>query len=370
MKVFYDGSIFSLQKNGGISCYWVEYLKYFATTPESPLTLSLSLYPGYENNMALKPHLETLAKRVVIAEKNTLQMMTDLSFGGAGQVAKKVDIFHSPYFNLPPQKRGRCNILSVNDLLYLDQKEKNSRYYARRFLQNRSIERANRFVAISHVTKSELLRCFPSIEPTAVQVIHLAASEIFSAPPATLSPQCTFSAPDFSYLLYVGGRSGYKNFVRFVEAFADTKSDLQVICIGGGAFDQLERDTLVRLGVLDKFMQFTGVSDRELAYLYSRAVALVYPSQREGFGIPILEAMAAGCPVMCLAQSSMKEIAGEAALFLEDEECANLAKTLGRAQGSEREQIVQAGQLRASEFSWRKSAEQLFNFYEGVGREF
>ena len=208
--------------------------------------------------------------------------------------------------------------------------------------------RADHLIAISHATKDDLIRFF-GIDPAKITVIHLASALSVSAPGLAPPLRAGKDGGDEPYLLYVGARSGYKNFAALLEAYGRSSSlrrRFRLVCFGGGPFDTAERKSLAAAGLSDRVTQRSG-GDAALIQCYRGAAAFVCPSLYEGFGLPVLEAMSQDCPVLCAWAGSLPEVAGEAAAYfdpasvdsiqtvleatLADQFVLNSLRTLGRA---------------------------------------
>ncbi|MBT8060266.1 MAG: glycosyltransferase family 4 protein, partial [Gammaproteobacteria bacterium] len=170
------------------------------------------------------------------------------------------------------------------------------------------------------------------------------------------------------YLLYVGQRDGYKNFGRLLRTWAGDSvllGEFDLLCFGGGPWSTEERAEIGRLSLPDgRLIQAHG-EDAVLVGLYQNAAAFVYPSMYEGFGIPPLEAMSQGCPVLSSNVSSMPEVLGDAAEYFPPEDRDALREALHRVLGdSERRSELQArGRERAARFTWRRCAEETLAAY-------
>jgi glycosyltransferase involved in cell wall biosynthesis len=168
--------------------------------------------------------------------------------------------------------------------------------------------------------------------------------------------------------LYVGARGGYKNFERFVRAFALSQrlhQEFDLLCFGGGPLQTAERQMIADAGLgPDQVVQMGG-GDEILAALYQQAAALVYPSLYEGFGIPPLEAMAVGCPVICSNSSSLPEVVGDAAESFDplDQEAMLAAMEAVLASPTQRSALVAAGRIRYQQFTWKKCARETEAIY-------
>jgi glycosyltransferase involved in cell wall biosynthesis len=219
---------------------------------------------------------------------------------------------------------------------------------------------ASHYITISESTGRDLRRFFPYIEPSQVTVAHCGWDPLFSpaSPEEIQAFQGKFSI-DKPYFLLVGDRlgySGYKNSTLLFQALnkIENKEDFSVLCVGGQPELERELHDLAQ-GITTYVVHLTN---EELRVAYSGAVALAYPSRYEGFGLPIIEAMACGCPVITCRTSSIPEVAGEAALYVDSFDPDELAITLESVQNpSTREDLRNRGFAQVQKFSWSKMAE-------------
>lgn len=173
---------------------------------------------------------------------------------------------------------------------------------------------------------------------------------------------------DFPFILYVGARAGYKNFELLLETYAraiNINNNCKLLCFGGGSFSKEEVSLLRRLKVEDKVIQVSGTDDF-LADLYMQASVFVYPSLYEGFGIPPLEAMNYGCPVLASNSSSIPEVIGNAGLLFEPTCSYELLVKMDKilTDTALRNTLIDLGYQRESEFTWDKCAQETLNFYK------
>ena len=222
--------------------------------------------------------------------------------------------------------------------------------------KHRGIHHASSYIAISQNTACDLVKFFPQIPSTLVTVAHCGVANSFS--PASLEEvNCFKSKYGISkpYFLLVGAGSGYKNANLFFQAFAKlySRQGFEIICTGSGILLNPEfRDCTWGSAV-----HMLQLSDQELKLAYSGAIALVYPSKYEGFGMPVLEAIASACPVITCANSSIPEVGGEAALYVNDDDIDGLADALCEVQKPKiRNSLIAAGLEQAKKFSWSKMA--------------
>ena len=218
-------------------------------------------------------------------------------------------------------------------------------------------------VAISESTKSEMVHHL-GVAPEKIRVIHLASEvEPSSEPP--------ISAAGRPYLLWVGTRQSYKNFSQFIVALSRSKrfcSDCLLVCAGGPelSVDELQLLSDHRIPV-DRVIHCRP-DDNELASLYTHAEVLVYPSKYEGFGLPPLEAMTCGCPVVASNRTSIPEITGDAALRIDPDDADSIAAAIDRIcdDGTYRTEMIRRGIERAQCFSWKRCVDSHLKLYESL----
>ena len=223
--------------------------------------------------------------------------------------------------------------------------------------KHNGIKHASAFITISENTAKDLNNCFPEIPLESITVAHCGVDSLFSS--ASVDEIKDFKYKygiDKPYFLLVGSGTGYKNGILFFQAFSKiaSSSGFDIICTGIGGVLATE----LRAYTLGSTIHLIQLSDEELALAYSSAVALVYPSKYEGFGMPILEAMACGCPVITCPNSSIPEVAGDAAIYVNDNDVDDLANALCEVQKPGiRQSLITAGLAQAKKFSWTKMAQ-------------
>jgi mannosyltransferase len=171
-----------------------------------------------------------------------------------------------------------------------------------------------------------------------------------------------------NFVLFVGWRHSYKNFHVAVQAIA-ARPDYWLVSVGGETLNPRERQ-LLQTHLPNRHVHLPAVDDEHLNHLYNYAHALLYPSSYEGFGLPVLEAMAAGCPVIATNASSIPEVCGDAGLLVDGALPDVLADKITGLQNSEfRSEIIAKGYRQAKRFSWEKCYRETMSFYEQVMRE-
>lgn len=211
-------------------------------------------------------------------------------------------------------------------------------------------------IAVSEYTKNEIIS-FYGIDEAKIKVIYHGASMMPMA-----------QKEDKGYLLYVGERGGYKNWERFVRSVAPmiNEEELKLICTGK-EFTKKEKKLLFELGIENR-VSARFVLDNEMRDVFAHASAFIYPSKCEGFGLPILEAWANGCPVVLAKASCFTEIARDAALYFNLDDEDGLRRSIRLAIGEKRATIIQKGYEELSRFSlaWAKCAQNTMNIYKYV----
>lgn len=295
-----------------------------------------------------------------------------LSYGWALR-GSSCDLWHATYFTVPVATNVPV-VVSNYDMVH----RLFPRLYSRRPAddafrrrQERALLRADHIIANSETTKADTARLV-GIDPDRITAIPLACSPQFRRLPPehglAASPALEALAGEGRpYLLYVGGRYPHKNFWGLVEGFAAWKREDFLLVVAGPPLDGQERCLLARSGVLDRVRMVVRPSDEELVGLYNAAAAFVYPSLYEGFGVPLLEALSCGCPVVASRIPSSREVAGDLAVYFDLEDAGTLLQALESAVQRGREPgWLEAARVRAAEYSWEACARSTLDVYRMV----
>lgn len=273
------------------------------------------------------------------------------------------DVFHPTFFNPYFLKYlKKPFVLTIHDMMpelfpqYF--KHDDSQIIAKKILVNK----AAAIVAISEKTKADVVDIL-KVDPKRITVIHHGGPVREEINDASLFP-----AP---YFLYVGVRDRYKNFkqtLRDFAQFATTHRDILLVCTGPD-FNSEELSMIKQLNIQDSVKHITA-SEHQMKVLFSNAIAFIYPSLYEGFGMPILEAMAYGCPVLLNNKSCFPEIGGNAAIYFDStDNVSDLPEKMEHVysvSAKERISIIEKGYCQLARFSWEKSSRQLADVYKSV----
>ena len=285
---------------------------------------------------------------------------------------ERPDVYHAPHYVLPPAVRCR-SVVTIHDCIHLmfPQYLPNRAAYAyARASMWAAARRSDRILTVSEASKRDILHFF-NVKPEKIVVVYNAIDEHFSATPseeqvARIRERYQL---DHKFVLYVGNIKPHKNLVRLIEAFSQlrrTHDDLKLLIIG----DEISKLPALRRAVhrhkLHKFVRFLGyLKDDTLTVLYRLASVFVFPSLYEGFGLPPLEAMASGTPVVTSNVSSLPEVTGDAAVLVDPYDVDSISDGMRRILDDPRlaEELRIKGLKRALEFSWQRSVEKTHRVY-------
>jgi glycosyltransferase involved in cell wall biosynthesis len=284
-------------------------------------------------------------------------------------ITGSLDVFYSPDFVLPPTRRATRTLLTVHDLSFMHYPETfvpPLRRYLERVVP-RSIARADRVLADSAHTRSDIISLFDA-PPDKVQVLYSGVHPRFCPEPEPGEQERLrdrYGIDDRPYILSVGTLQPRKNYVRLIRAFTNPKLETlkpeTTLLIGGGR-GWLYQDIFAEAEKHGDRVRLLGfVDDADLPALYRNGALFAFPSLYEGFGLPVLEAMACGMPVVCSDASSLPEVAGGAALLVDPLDTDALTQALARVleDAELRREMVARGFAQAARFTWEQAARQL-----------
>jgi glycosyltransferase involved in cell wall biosynthesis len=287
--------------------------------------------------------------------------------------AGQLDLFHSPNFILPPTQ-GAKTLLTVHDLSFIRHPQ-GAVASLRNWLNQvvpRSLARADHILADSESTKKDLTEIF-NINPEDITVVGAGVEERFQPVTAAASlaavQQRYHLPPSEKFVLGLGTLEPRKNFTGLIAAFSQSpvRETHHLVIAGGKGWLYDDIFTAARTSPATDRIHLIGfVADADLPALYSLADIFAYPSHYEGFGIPVIEAMACGVPVVCANNSCLPEVAGQSAVQVMATDTVALAEALNRLATDSmlREQAIREGFRQASKFNWHAAAERLLNVYQ------
>lgn len=351
MKIVYDNIIFSLQKIGGISVYWYELIKRLEKSKNN-----IIFFDNINNNIVRK-------QLNIKYSKESSFPVTILRYLPFRKRIPGNSIFHSSYYRVSLQK-SVINVVTVHDFTY-EYFRKGLPKLIHVWQKYFAIKRADAIICVSENTKKDLLEFYPKIDKHKIKVIYNGVSNDFFK----LEYSKQFLNKKFhklkgkKYLLFVGSRVSYKNF-DVVISIIKLLTGYSLVVVGQD-FNEKEKSKLE--SIMDKVFLYKNLSNEDLNIIYNNAFALLYPSSYEGFGIPILEAMKAGCPVISAKFSSIPEVGGDTALLVKEINVDSFIKLVKKLENDNyRKNLINKGFKQSKKFSWDKCYEETFNFYSEI----
>jgi glycosyltransferase involved in cell wall biosynthesis len=289
---------------------------------------------------------------------------------------QRIDLFHAPHYVVSPLTRCPY-VVTIHDCIHLRFPQylphRRAHLYARTMMRM-AARGARRVLTVSEASKQDILT-FLGVPASKVEVVYNALDERLSVPPTETEIQLVrerylLTSP---FILYTGNIKPHKNIDRLIEAYSLLRKrgleDVKLLIIGEevSKFPSLRR--LVHRYQLHAHVRFFGhVPDATLAALYRLAAVFVFPSLYEGFGLPPLEAMAAGAPVVTSNVSSLPEVVGDAALLIDPHDAGALANAISRVltDGNLRADLIRRGHARVKAFSWERSVARTHAIYHEV----
>ncbi len=325
--------IFGLQPLGGITNYAFEMAFRYSQHPEVALTM------GW-------PH-EIISKRRSQIEALGQASVTDRipnRFGRYGKSPLRTPFVHSSYYRLS-KRRNSINVVTAYDFVY-ERYRSGLAAFVHGVQKRHVCENADLILCISENTRNDLLDSYSTIGDDRVLVTHLGVDGSTFFEPKELCPDYA------NAVIFVGERNGYKRFDLAVNAVALSLQDLVIV---GGSLSAKELELLE--GALKGRWRFAGrLSDVELRTVYGSAYAFIYPSDYEGFGLPILEAQACGCPAVVANRSSFPEVGRDAAIYAAEQTPEAYADCLANLEVTETRDVTRKkGLANASSFHWDKT---------------
>lgn len=269
------------------------------------------------------------------------------------------DIIHKTYYDNKIKKNNAKVVLTVFDLWH--EKNFNCKYLPKKY----SLNISDHILCPSIKTKNDLVDIY-NIDPKKISITYFGIEQFGEKFKDTKIE--VFSKP---FILYVGKRERYKNFINFIKAFSNShqlKKDFNIICFGGGPFTKNEKDLFVNYNISEIVLNSKNNEDLYLYNLYKNAKCLVYPSLHEGFGLPPLEAMSLGCPVISSNHEAILEAVSDAASLFNPLEIDDITRALINTiySNDKINKLKEKGFIQANKFSWKKCAIETIKIYGKV----
>ena len=300
------------------------------------------------------------------------------------KLPKNIDLVHYPYFepfflSLPIFKSHKT-IVTVHDLtplVFPEHFKPGIRGALKWQVQKLALKQLDIIITDSESSKKDIVK-FAGIEENKIRVVYLAPSERFKKienTPALDSVKEKYKLPE-KFVLYVGDVTWNKNLPRLIEAIK--KLDVKLVLVGSALarsdFDKTNpwnQDLLKVQKMIEndkRFIKLGFVPTEDLVVLYNIARVFAMPSIYEGFGLPVLEAMSCGCPVVTTKEGSLKEIGGDAAYFVDGYSVDSIAEGVDKvfSDSPHKKNFLQKGLLQARRFSWRQTSEKTIGVYKGI----
>lgn len=315
--------------------------------------------------------LKTIAPNFAVVETRHKEFSFAEQFGLLWQIRSlKADLVHFPFVQQPIFYRGKV-VTTMQDLTTLRFRNPSKNWliftvkqWVYKWVNKRAAHKSAALITPTEFVKDDVAR-FAGINTRKVTVTYEAADKI------TDQPEPVAGLEDSQFIMYVGRPQAHKNLGRLIEAFAVLKQsqpDLKLVLAGkkDALYKQHERN-VKKLGVPD--VVFTDfVSEGQLRWLYEHTAAYIFPSLSEGFGLPGLEAMVHGAPVVSSNATCLPEVYGDAALYFDPLDVANMADQISKVLASEklRQELVVKGRGQIAKYSWRRMAGQTLEVYTHV----
>jgi mannosyltransferase len=364
MKLLLDNIIFSLQRAGGASVVWQQHLE--RLLKDADFDCHFLEYDSAEFNFFRKQLY--ISKDLIDLKSSSflfLNRYLDLNLN-----KNEKHIFHSSYYRLEKGK-NTINVTTVHDFTY-EHFIKGLAQKVHSYQKNFALNNSEGIICISESTKRDLLNFLPHIKKSKIKVIYNGVDEAFkvlSNGPNIFKKKHYFE--DYQYALYVGDRKTiYKNFAMAVEACSLVK--IPLLLIGGGKLSVKEYKYMIEKLGDGNFISLLNVSVDDLNYYYNYAYCLLYPSLYEGFGIPVIEAQRAGCPVIATNSSSIPEVIGNTYLALDDPTPQKIADKIKELSFNNnlRNETIDISLEKSKIFSWQNTYNETTEFYRQLYYKF
>lgn len=360
-KILYDNQMFTFQRFGGVTRYFAD-LMYNLPAGEFTFDIPMRYCENHYLTETYGQKYDKISFPGNYRIRRRIYQLTNKHISWKAIKFNDYDIFHptyfNPYFLKSIKRRQKPFVLTIHDMTF-ERYPQDVLIYDRTIPhKKRLIAEADHIIAVSENTKRDIVELLGT-DPSRISVVHHGYRDIVRAAPQILD----------RYVLYVGERKGYKNFFPWLSAIRpifNLDPNLKVVCTGS-MFTTSELKLFKKWNIADRLVHISA-NDAQMASLYKYALCFVFPSHYEGFGIPILEAFANGCPVCLSNASCFPEVAGDAALFFNPGDAQSMQDTLKELLVSNalRDELRRKGLQRSKEFSLEKMVERTCDVYRKV----
>jgi len=383
MLIAFDCRIIRDKNPAGIARVVLEFLKKILSTDRK--NDYILIFDSPEMQEFVSYYLRHIKKKVKILIV-PFKLMTKGDFFELPKIleSKNIDIYYLPYYITSPfHKKSYKLIITVFDLIHFFYPQlKMSRgrriFHRLKFISRIIFKKADKIITISVNTSRDLIKNF-KVPPRKIKMIHMGVSENFRVVDSGLVKRLLRDKYKISkpYILYVGRNEPHKNLKAVILAYLklpdNLKSNYNLVLVGkeDEKYNQPIRDIINKYNIEEKVIFAGYVEDSELPYIYSGASVFVFPSFYEGFGLPILEAMACGVPVVASDSSSLPEVGGDAALYSNPAHVKGISDNIKNLleDGILRDDMIKRGFRQIKNFTWFNAANNLIECFLEIGRE-
>ena len=373
MRVYIDGIIYSLQKIGGVARYTDELIAGLVNSGHH-VTVIMHPHPLYYPNLHTNLEIISIKPLIPINGKlfNNINHIYSKFWIERYFLKNKIKegVFHNTY--LTSYNRLKIpQIITIHDMTlekFPDSFSSFNKVKSKLIhkIIDRAIETTNAIICYSQQTKNDLLLYHKVTNRDKINVVYLGVSSTFKmygdTEKETFRKSNHLTKP---YFFYIGTRLAYKNFNKVLEAFSTwkEKDNFSLVTTGGGAFNDIERKSIQDLGLTQNIVNLTLSTEKDIVMLYNCADALVFSSISEGFGLPLVEAMACGTPILASDIPVFREIARDVPYYFNPHDASSIVSMLNNSLVKD-EMKITAGIKRADDFSWKNMVDQTIEIYK------
>lgn len=340
MKLIVDGIIENLQENGGCTVYFEQLLTFLQN---DNINLDYIRFKSKDGSISLNGK----CTRVVYKTAKLLERWRDVEIKG---VQSESTVFHSTHYRLPKQRVK--TVTTVHDFTY-ELYRKGPARWMHSWQKFRAIRNSDLVICVSKNTANDLMKFCP-IDPEKIRVVYNGVSPLYTPLSQT---------ENTNEVVFIGARGWYKNFTLAVQTI-QRFPNLRLSIVGGGKLTDEELQYL-ETHIPGRYEWLGRLSEEELNIVYNRAHCLFYPSSYEGFGIPVIEAMRSGCPVIAVNVSSIPEVAGSAAILVSQADIESFYEAFCKLNDQKiRRDMITRGVEQADKFSWEQCYQGTLSVYQ------